>query len=325
MGDLEPKPTAWSSSKLGSSDGMDTRCHNALSVLCQYQMQVKIIGSLIEARINLPSVTDTPTLPYKGYRGCFPLRGSKYIIWWWAALCIWDFSEWSLTLQGSFDCWTLIVVCLALVLKPAVNFCTFDSGFFLCSSQWTFISVRSSMRSRLPLSLVVYRDGLCCFIFPMSISSSHDPSLGLLFYVFLFGGFNYFAIGLRWRTSSVLPHQRRFLCGISGMFIYIIDRQLLLIPLQLTLRVMGTAYDNLNRISSSQTRYSHPLCSSLTRCLHSMLASRALLQMREELQRPTTTTDFFPSALQHDTNTDTVAFSEVDHQSASSWMVFETS
>ncbi|PPQ94457.1 hypothetical protein CVT25_002548 [Psilocybe cyanescens] len=52
----------------------------------------------------------------------------------------------------------------------------------------------------------------------------------------------------------------------------------------------------------------------LTRCLHSMLASRALLQMRQQLQRPATATDLFPSAVQFEINAETIALSEATRQ-----------
>lgn len=36
---------------------------------------------------------DYPTPIFKGYKGCLPMKTSKLIIWWWAALCAWDFCE----------------------------------------------------------------------------------------------------------------------------------------------------------------------------------------------------------------------------------------
>ncbi|KAH9479739.1 hypothetical protein JR316_0008334 [Psilocybe cubensis] len=173
-----------------------------------------------------------PAPIYEGFRGCFPMKTSRYIIWWWAALCIWDFGEQQICycmdhMALANRPFNIPTVCLALVLKPAVHF------------------FRSNMRSRLPLSLVVYRDGI-------------------LFYIFL------------------------FLCSLLNVVSYA--------AFPLALRIMGT---------------------SLTRCLHSMLASRALLQMRQELQRPTTrTSNFFPSALQHGTTVDTIALTENDRESA---------
>lgn len=54
-----------------------------------------------------------------------------------------------------------------------------------------------------------------------------------------------------------------------------------------------------------------------------MLASRALLQMREQLQKPKTATDFMPSSVRFvhqtkNTESDTMVISEVERQPGNS-------